>query len=301
MQAITLTLNPCIDRTLWVDEFGDAPEKIEYQTGGKGLNVARVLAALGIDCGAVFPAGGETGAQLLDLAGAEGILAFPTATEQPTRVIDTWVRRADFAQRVDYVRGGPLREAELDALEDSLFAQLPGARVLAICGSASCEAAARRVPGIIRRAREMGVAVLLDSNGPALLEGAAALPDIIKPNQAELGSLVQREVAPGEEAQAAAELVERGIGGVLVSLGERGCAYVRADGQYFCPAPKVRALNPVGSGDSFVAGFLYAVLKGYPDNTAALAIACAAGAANAAMFPAARVGRAEIEALFGPI
>lgn len=301
MQAVTLTLNPCLDRTLWVEDFGGEPGKIEYQTGGKGLNVARVLAALGVDCGAVFPAGGTTGAQLIGLARAEGICALPVSVRTPTRVIDTWVRASDYAQKVDYVRGEPLAEADLDALEAALFRALPGARVLAVCGSASCEAAARRLPGIIRRARELGVAVLLDSNGPALLEGVKALPDIVKPNQRELESLVGRAVAPGAEADAAMELVARGIGGVLVSLGASGCVYVRADGQYFCPAPRVAAVNPVGSGDSFVAGFLYAVLRGYPDSTTALAIACAAGAANAAMFPAARVGRKEIEALCGEI
>lgn len=301
MQAVTLTLNPCIDRTLWVDEFGAPAGQIERQSGGKGLNVARVLAALGIDCTAVFPLGGQSGAEMLELARSEGIQPRTVPVKAETRTIDTWVRRGDLAQRVDYVRGGPLTEAELDALEAELFAALPGASVLAICGSASCEAAAWRVSGIIRHAKEMGVAVLLDSNGPALLAGVQALPDILKPNQKELETLVGRTVAPGEEADAALELVARGIGGVLVSLGSSGCAYVRADGQYFCPAPKVQTINPVGSGDSFVAGFLYAVLHGYPDNTTALAIACAAGAANAAMFPAAMVGRAEIEALCGKI
>lgn len=301
MQAVTLTLNPCVDRTLWVRDFGGAPEKIERQSGGKGLNVARVLSALGVECAAVFPAGGETGAELCALARDEGIDIRPVPVDTPTRVIDTWVRAADCAQKVDYVRGDPLSEAGLDALEEALFRVLPGARILAVCGSASSEAAARRVPGILRRARAMGVATLLDSNGPALIEGARALPDIIKPNQKELASLLGREIAPGAEADAALDLVGRGIGGVLVSLGAAGCAYVRADGQYFCPAPRVETVNAVGSGDSFVAGFLYAVLRGYPDSSTALAIACAAGAANAAMFPAARVGREEIEALCGKI
>ena len=301
MEVVTLTLNPCVDRTLWVRGFGEAPERIEEQSGGKGVNVARVLGALGIDCAAVFPAGGETGDKLIALARAEGVQARPVPVKPETRVIDTEARLGDFAQQVHYVRGEALGEADLDALEAELFRCLPGARVLAVCGSASSEAAARRVPGIIRRAKALGVAVLLDSNGPALIEGAEALPDIVKPNQKELGQLVGRDVVPGEEADAALELVSRGIGGVLVSLGEGGCAYLRADGQYFCPAPKVETVNPVGSGDSFVAGFLYGVLRGWPDNGRALVIACAAGAANARMFPAARVGRAEIEALCGEI
>ena len=60
----------------------------------------------------------------------------------------------------------------------------------------------------------------------------------------------------------------------------------------------VQAVNPVGSGDSFVAGYLFALLRGQSD-WGALAYACAAGAANAAMFPAARVGAKEIQAITG--
>ena len=70
-----------------------------------------------------------------------------------------------------------------------MYSLLPSAKAFALCGSASCEAAARRVPGILRRAKELGVPVLLDSNGPALAQGVFACPDVVKPNQAELFAL----------------------------------------------------------------------------------------------------------------
>ena len=61
MEVCTLTLNPCLDRTLWVEAFGLPAKREEWQTGGKGVNVARVLAALGVEARAVCPLGGETG------------------------------------------------------------------------------------------------------------------------------------------------------------------------------------------------------------------------------------------------
>ena len=94
----------------------------------------------------------------------------------PTRVIDTWARGKDFTQRVDYRAGEPLTEKDLDHLEDKLFSALPGARVLAVCGSAPGKAAAGRVAGILRRAKKMGVATVLDSNGAALLQGVEGCP-----------------------------------------------------------------------------------------------------------------------------
>ena len=63
MDVVTLTLNPCLDRTLWVGDFGMPPSREEWQTGGKGVNVARVLAALGCEAAAVSPMGGEAGAR----------------------------------------------------------------------------------------------------------------------------------------------------------------------------------------------------------------------------------------------
>src|SRR5699024_4143376 len=122
----TLTLNPCLDRTLWVGDFGMPPSREEWQTGGKGVNVARVLAALGCEAAAVCPVGGETGAQFLELAKAEGVRALPVEVDAPTRVIDTWAREGDFAQRVDYRAGSPLSEAELDRVEAALWEALAG-------------------------------------------------------------------------------------------------------------------------------------------------------------------------------
>ncbi len=295
MSIITLTLNPCIDRTLWVEEHGSTPYLTEQQTGGKGINVARVLGNLGASAIAVCPLGGETGQLFRALAADEGITLAAVETSVPTRVIDTFVRRHDHEQKVDYVRGGEYSEAELDALENALFAHLPGAELLAICGSASCEAAAARVPGIIERAHGMGVKVLLDSNGPALIKGAAACPDLIKPNEDELFSLTGIKDDP---SLAAGTLMQQGVGGVLASMGKAGCMWAGQNFEEYCPSPRVATINPVGSGDSFVAGFIYAAMRGCPPQTA-LSIACAAGAANAAMFPAARITREDVEHLLG--
>lgn len=295
MNIITLTLNPCIDVTKWVDDGEKRILKTDVQTGGKGINVSRVLGNLGMESVAVCPIGGESGARFLELAKEEGISVAAVDVAAPTRLITTYARQSDYAQRVDYAKGGAMSEKELDELENRVCELLPGARVLAICGSASCEAAAKRVPGIIRRAKEAGVKVLLDSNGPALIYGAEALPDMIKPNEDELFALTGIKDEPSAAANI---LIQKGVGGVLVSLGRTGCMLATYECEEYCPAPRVETVNAVGSGDSFVAGFLYGSMMGY-DTRACLSIACAAGAANAAMFPAARVTRAQIEALLG--
>ena len=90
MDIVTLTLNPCLDRTIWVGDFGEPPAREDWQTGGKGVNVARVLSALGVDALAVCPLGGDSGAKFLELAAAEGVAVLPVPVAPDTRTIDTW-------------------------------------------------------------------------------------------------------------------------------------------------------------------------------------------------------------------
>ena len=126
-------------------------------------------------------------------------------------------------------------------------------------------------------------------------EWCEAIPDIVKPNEDELFALTGIKDDPSKAANV---LIQKGVAGVLASLGKIGCMYATWESEEYCPAPKVQTVNAIGSGDSFVAGFLYGAVKGY-DIRASLSIACAAGAANAAVFPAARVTKDEIERLLG--
>lgn len=294
-EIVTLTLNPCVDRTI-------TGGKTVCECGGKGINVARVLSALGRDCIAVAPVGsGENSRLFTRMAAEEGIRLCPVPVGYDIRRIDTY-RAEDNSQRVDYDRGRDANESDLPAFRETLARELRGARLLIVSGSAPGGVLAAFAAEAIRTAKTMGVETLLDSNGEALTLGFAAGPGLIKPNQKELGQLLDREIAEGEEEQAALRLLERGyalgLKGIVVSLGERGALWVREGGTVYCPAPKVDTINPVGSGDCFVAALCHALLAGLNDQWA-LAAACAAGAANAAVFPAARIGRDDIARLLG--
>ena len=292
MDVLTLTLNPCVDRTLWPDG------RVDWQSGGKGVNVARVLANLGADCLALAPVGGAGGQTFAALARQEGVRLEEAPIQAQTRTVDTYVSGSDYAQRVVVGRPPQMTPGEVEALYAQAARLIPQAKVFCVCGSACCLEAAQAGARLIQLANRLGVPTLLDANGPMLTLGVEAKPKLIKPNQKELGQLLGREIAPGGEEAAAQALLQRGIQRVLVSLGEAGAALFTQEQSLYCPAPKVQAGNPVGSGDSFVAGYLFALLRGQSD-WGALAYACAAGAANAAMFPAARVGAKEIQEITG--
>jgi sugar/nucleoside kinase (ribokinase family) len=84
----------------------------------------------------------------------------------------------------------------------------------------------------------------------------------------------------GRPEQMAAFLRDRGVANVVIKLGERGC-YVLPAGRpgFFAPAFAVPVVDTTGAGDSFVAGFLAGLLRGWePERSARLA--CAAAALN---------------------
>lgn len=124
--------------------------------------------------------------------------------------------------------------------------------------------------------REAGARVALDTSGPALAAALPARPDVVKPNAAELAEAVGRPLGTlGDAVKAAEELVGRGAGAVLASLGARGQLLVTADGAHHGTAPVAAVRSDVGAGDAALAGFLAAGGTG----PAALASALAHGAA----------------------
>lgn len=297
MKIMTLTLNPCIDRTLWVEDFGGNPVRIEKMSGGKGINVARVLTALHEDCIAVTYSAGKAGLEFEDLARSEGINLVAVPVEGETRTIDTYVQTSDCEQKVVREAGPALSDEEIDQIRNTVLARLPGCAVLAVCGSASCPGGARLIRELIACAKSMGVRTLLDANGEALTEGTKAIPDVLKINEAELAQLLGAS-DDLMHPEASRLTTEQGIGRVILTLGEKGCVQYLWEQASFCPAPKIACINAVGSGDCFTAAWLHAQLRGFSDD-GALMIASAAGAANAMQFPAAKITKEDIEKLVG--
>lgn len=297
MKILTLTMNPCIDRTLWVENFDSPPLYTEMISGGKGLNVARVLTELGEDCIAVAPCGGESGDLFASLARSEGINLSCVPVSGKVRTIDTYVRKGDYAQRVVRENGMNLSDAELSLIKSTVLSLLGECAVLAICGSASCTGGARLIHELIGEAKKMGVRTLLDSNGEALRLGADALPDVLKINEKELEQLVGASDDP-LHSEALTLTMQKGIGRIILTLGERGCAQYLYEQTSFCPAPKIDCINAVGSGDCFTAAWLHAQVRGFSDD-GALMLANAAGSLNAMQFPAARIKKEELERFIG--
>lgn len=261
---LTVTLNTALDVTYRVPRLlphaSHRVAAVSERPGGKGINVARVLAALGHEVTATGFTGGPVGAVVRDLlAQSPGVVdaLVPCAgtTRRTLAVVD--VASGDTTQ---FNEPGPLITAAewsgfLDRYEDLLAA---GARAVALCGSLPPGVPVGAYAVLVRAARAAGVPVLLDTSGEALRRGVAARPEIIKPNAAELAELTgSREPLP-----ATRDARRRGAHAVVTSLGPDGLLAATPEGAWRAAPPRTLTGNPTGAGDSAVAGLLSALTEG---------------------------------------
>ena len=150
-------------------------------------------------------------------------------------------------------------------------------------------------------AREAGALSVVDAQGPPLLECLKAAPDLVKPNRSELAATLGRELTSESAVLLAMkEFSQRGAQRVVVTAGKEPT--LAFDGQRFwrITPPRLKAVNPIGSGDAFTAGLVWRLLRG-DDLGEACRWASAAGAANALTLMAGEVHRPEVERLAGEV
>ncbi|MEV0072836.1 hexose kinase [Amycolatopsis sp. NPDC050768] len=284
---VVVTPNPAVDVTYRVarHEPGETNRVLEVQRrpGGKGLNVARVLAGLGVEVLALLPLGGEAGRWVA------GELTVPHEVSPLAGETRTTVTVVGEGHPTVYTEPGPqTSEAEWTAFGELLGRRLAGAELLVVSGSLPRGARAELLGDWVRAAHEAGVRVLADVSGPALVAAANAGADVVKPNIAELLDATSTV----DENDGVAELKRRGAGLVVVSRGAEGIAAHTAEQVIEIPAVPGVTGNPTGAGDAATAGLAAALVDGVP-LAQALRRAAALGAA-AVLRPVA--GEVDVEA-----
>ncbi|WNI30167.1 1-phosphofructokinase family hexose kinase [Streptomyces sp. ITFR-6] len=269
---LTVTLNTALDLTYGVPALvphaSHRVTDLSERPGGKGINVARVLTALGHDSVVTGFAGGATGSvlrQLLaDLPAGRASLTdalVPVAgdTRRTLAVVD-----GTTGDTTQFNEPGPHVTAdEWTTFLRSYEKLLTGADAVALCGSLPPGIHVGAYAELIRPARAAGVPVLLDTSGEPLRRGIAARPDLIKPNADELAQLTGSR----EPARATRDARRRGAHTVIASLGPDGMLAVTPDGSWQASPPAAVKGNPTGAGDSAVAGLLSSLVEGlsWPD------------------------------------
>jgi len=175
---------------------------------------------------------------------------------------------------------------------------VPGHELVVVAGSLPRGVEVPWFVEMLQRLARLGARVALDTSGPALREGLALSPWLIKPNEEELAQA--RDLDPAD-AQALADEARRlnaRIEHVVMSQGAAGVSWFSPAAAWHAQPPKVRVVSTVGAGDSLLAGMLHGLLAGWPaERTLAHATAIAAQAVGQVGFGITdRAQLAELEA-----
>ena len=243
---LTVTLNFALDVTYAVEHFqrGETAriEKFDRQAGGKGVNVARVLHALGRDVAVTGLAGGLTGsAARAELAGAgirDELLEIDGESRLSFMVVEADGRATGFSEP-----GPAVTPAQWQAFVERFRELLPGAEAVVIAGSLprgvpddAYAQLVRAAAGADTTGGAAALPTLLDADGAALEHGVRARPTIAKVNRAELeGVIGDVDVVAGAES-----LRRSGAGAVVVTLGASGLVGVTDDGEVLHATPPDR-------------------------------------------------------------
>jgi 6-phosphofructokinase 2 len=302
MRIATLTMNPALDvhatapSVRPTHKIRTSGERMD--PGGGGINVARVLRELGADVVADVLVGGATGVLLEELLTESGMHWKALPIRGRTRIS---MNVLDQASGLEYrfVPEGPLVSAEewgaaLQVIERSKAEWLVASGSLP--RGVPCDFYAR----CCTIARRRGQKFVLDTSGPGLRAAAVAGgAELLKMSLGELESLAgnalqditlqEREINRLLRAGAARR--------IAVSLGADGAIVASETDFVRLPALPVEARGAVGAGDSFLAGLVLGLARGWTERDS-LGLALAAGAAAVTTVGTAQVKRDEVEALF---
>jgi len=268
-RIVTVTPNPALDLTLEVERLGVGAVNIagasRFESGGKGANVARMLAQLGT-------AGSAAAVVALPADGADSwIASFPREVELVVvRVAGSLranvaITAADGETTKVNMRGGPLSPADADALLAAVAAAARGAAGVVVGGSLPIGMEPAWIGRVANAARAAGAKIAIDCTGEALEAAVVARVDLIKPNEEEASHLVGFPVNDRPSAERAASLlIERGVGAVLLSLGASGAIYraAESDTTLYMPTPRAKVRSTVGAGDVLLAALLFTLSSG---------------------------------------
>jgi tagatose 6-phosphate kinase len=280
----TVTLNLALDVTYAVAQVtwhaANRVTAVQERAGGKGVNVSRVLHALGHETLVCGFAGGPTGEAIradLDSARLRSALTPIAAnSRRAVAVVD-----GSAGDATGFWEPGPLIGSdEWSALLRTFDAVLADARAVVLSGSLPPGVPIDAYAELCRRARLAGIPTILDADGEALREGLAGRPAVIKPNSDELA----RVAGDGDPVRAARALRAEGADAVVVSRGAEGLLAVTPEGLWRAGPVERIAGNPTGAGDAAVAALTAGLVGGrsWPERIAD-AVALSAAAVGSAL------------------
>lgn len=259
----TITLNPALDYNLETSEFNlgklNLSEQTQFSSGGKGINVSKVLKNLGVESTALGFLGGFTGEFIKNELEKKEIKHDFVEVSGDTRVNikiktgETETELAGLSPKID--------KTQIIALVDKLK-NVDHGDILVLSGSVPRSLQGDIYKKIIENIKK-DIKVILDTRGEAFVEALSLKPFLVKPNHHELEEFCNKKLDTLEEIIEGAKSIQNlGVENVIVSLGKDGSIILTGNEIYKGNVPKGVLKNSVGAGDSMIAGIVSKLSQG---------------------------------------
>lgn len=277
---LTVTLNPCIDKTITVDGFKigglNRTSSVREDFGGKGINVSKVLSAFGEPSVASGICAGEGGRALLKYLEKQGIehrfIQENGNMRTNYKIVDGKTRVTTEINESGFAVSAETAQRFVNVFETAVNS----GDIVILSGSVANGFENDIYFRLAEAAAERGAKVILDADGAKLKLGIKAKPYAIKPNLPEFEELLGRRLTNIREiAEAAKSLAEDFVQCVIVSMGADGAVIVNRDNAYVTKPFEIECKSTVAAGDSMVAALAYAIKKGFSDEKTAKFITAA--------------------------
>lgn len=261
IMILTVTLNPSVDISHKLEHFAidsvNRVKDISKTAGGKGLNVSRVLKQLDQEVVATGFLGGSLGNFIREEIGEIGIGDLFVHSQGATRNCIAVIH--DEGKQTEILESGPtIKASEAKVFLKQFQKALQQVKLVTISGSLPQGLDKDFYNDLLRIANKNNTPVLLDTGG-SLLKRALKYehkPFLIKPNKAEMADLIGQDfVNENQLIEALKKPLFTDVEWVVVTLGSEGGMIKYQNDIYKASIPKIKPVNPVGSGDSVIAGF----------------------------------------------
>lgn len=283
-KVLTMTLNPCIDRTLYMESFEvggtNIVKKVIEEAAGKGINVAIGLKHLQVPVKAMGFSYIEDTDKLYGKLDAEQIPYSFVEVEGRLRVNQKLFDESQSQMTECNEKGMQVSEEDVKKLLELLAAELLDASILVLSGSVPPGVDADIYAVMTNMANEAGVKVVLDASGDLLSKGVKATPYLIKPNREEFfkaflyekngytAEVIREDIWLEDKAK---ELLSTGLSHICLSLGEEGVILfsreedVKNSTNWIVEDKRPAIIVPVrslqGAGDAMVAGICKSIYE----------------------------------------
>lgn len=262
---LTITLNASIDRTVIVEDFQTGKiNRINNPVetaGGKGLNVTRALKAYGLESVATGFIGGNSGRKLEELLKSDNINSDFYQIKNETRSCLAIIDKNNNNITEINENGPVINNDEIQGLYKKIDKLSKKHKIAVISGSVPKSVSEDIYFDIIEICKKNNVLTLLDASGIHLKNGVGAYPYLVKPNQYEAEELLGFKIDCVDSYLKAIHFLTHYCKIAAITLEDNGCIIGTKSEIYHIKPPTVKVINTVGSGDSFLAGMIYAITK----------------------------------------